>query len=79
MLPRNGSTMFYFFRRGDAVIRCEVRADWNRDGYELVIDRHDSMVCVERFRGAGDLNRRWIEVEDRLIRDGWCGPQPCAE
>lgn len=71
--------MFYFFRRGDAVIRCEVRADWNRDGYELVIDRHDSMVRVERFVRARELNQRWAEVEGRLIRDGWFGPQPCAE
>jgi hypothetical protein len=56
-----------------------VRADWNRDGYELVIDRDDSMVRVERFRGARELNQRWTEFEERLISDGWSGPQPCAE
>jgi hypothetical protein len=71
--------MFYFFRRGTAVIRCEVRAHWNRDGYELVIDRDDSMVRVERFRDARELNQRWAEFEGRLISDGWSGPQPCAE
>jgi hypothetical protein len=71
--------MFYFFRRGTAVIRCEVRADWDRDGYELVIDRNDSMVRVEQFRGVRELNQRWTEFEGRLIRDGWRGPQPCAE
>lgn len=70
--------MFYFFRRGDALIRCEVRTDWNGDGYELVIDRSDSMVRVERFRGAGELNDRWTEFEGGLLRDGWRGPQPFA-
>ena len=53
--------MFYFFRRGDSLIRCEVRTDWNGEGYELVIDRTDAMVRVEWFRGAGELNRRWTE------------------
>ena len=71
--------MFYFFRRGEALIRCEVRTDWNGDGYELVIDRTDSMVRVERFRGADELNERWSEFEGLLLRDGWRGPQPCAE
>lgn len=70
--------MFYFFRRGEALIRCEVRSDWNGDGYELVIDRPDSMMRVERFRGARELNRRWTELEDGLLKDGWHGPQPCA-
>jgi hypothetical protein len=71
--------VFYFFRRGDSLIRCEVRTDWNGEGYELVIDRTDAMVRVEWFRGAGELNRRWTEFEGRLLRDGWLGPQPCAE
>lgn len=71
--------MFYFFRRGEAQIRCEVRTDWNGEGYELVIDRTDSMVQVERFRGAGELNRRWTEFEGMLLRDGWRGPRPCAD
>lgn len=71
--------VFYFFRRGDALIRCEVRTDWNGEGYELVIDRSDSMVQVERFSAADELHERWTEFEGRLLRDGWYGPQPCAE
>ena len=71
--------MFYFFRRGDARLRCEVRSDWDGDGYELVIDRTDAMVHIERFRAARDLNQRWTELEEGLLRDGWRGPQPCAE
>jgi hypothetical protein len=71
--------MFYFFRRGDALICCEVRTDWNGEGYELVIDRSGSTVRVERFPCARELNQRWTEFEGGLIRDGWSGPQPSAE
>ena len=66
--------MFYFFRRGAASIRCEVRTDTWGDGYELIVDRPDAMVCVERFDASPDLNRRWREIERDLIRDGWQGP-----
>lgn len=71
--------MLYFFRRGEALIRCEVRTGWDRDGYELVIERSGSMTRVERFHGASDLNQRWAELEGRLLSGGWRGPQLHAE
>jgi hypothetical protein len=58
------------------VIRCEVRPVLDGDGYELVIDRPDALVQVERFTGAEALNRRWLDVEQRLLRQGWRGPAP---
>jgi hypothetical protein len=63
-----------FFSRAEGFIRCEVRPAI--DGYELVIDRPDSFVQVERFRGAEELNKRWVDVEGRLLRQGWRGPAP---
>ncbi len=66
--------MFYFFRRGAASIRCEVRTDSGGDGYELIVDRPDAMVRVERFGEPPDLNRRWREIEQGLISEGWHGP-----
>jgi hypothetical protein len=65
--------MFYLFRRGDVSIRCEVRAD--AGGYELIVDRPDAMVSVERFGAPPELNRRWREIERTLRREGWWGPQ----
>ncbi len=66
--------MVCFFKRADGVIRCEVRHDRSGDGYELVIDRPDSMVRVERFQRAEALNKRWRDVETTLLRQGWRGP-----
>ena len=67
--------MFYFFRRGAARIRCEVRTDAYGNGYELIVDRPDAMVSVERFGAPPELNRRWREIERTLIREGWDGPR----
>jgi len=67
--------MFYFFRRGGATIRCEVRSDSDGNGYELIVDRPDAMVTVESFGAPPELNRRWREIERTLIREGWHGPR----
>jgi len=65
-----------FFSRAEGVIRCEVRPARDGAGYELVIDRPDSAMQVERFSGAEELNKRWVDVEGRLLRQGWRGPAP---
>ena len=65
-----------FFSRADSVIRCEVRPVNDGSGYELVIDHPDAVVQIERFDGAEALNQRWIDVEGRLLRQGWRGPAP---
>lgn len=67
--------MFYFFRRDGASLRCEIRPDSDGLGYELIVDRPDAMVSVERFDAPPELNRRWQEVERTLIRAGWDGPR----
>jgi hypothetical protein len=66
--------MFYFFCRGGASIRCEVRPDRWGHGYELVIDRPDACVRVEYFSEPDHLNRRWADLQQALIREGWGGP-----
>lgn len=68
--------MVCFFSRADAIIRCEVRPSVKGDGYELVIDRPDAAVQIERFSGAEALNKRWMDVEEYLISQGWRGPAP---
>jgi len=65
--------MLYFFQRAESVIRCEIRLDWNGDGYELLIHERDA-VCVERFREPTALASRWSELEGELIKAGWSEP-----
>jgi hypothetical protein len=66
--------MFYFFYRGGVTIRCEVRMDALGEGYELVIERPDAMVRVERFRESAGLNERWADLQQALRQEGWGGP-----
>ena len=73
-LAADSADVVCFFSRAEGVIRCEVRTIVN--GYELLIDRPDAVVQVERFEGAEALNRRWRDVERRLLRQGWRGPAP---
>lgn len=69
--------MVCFFSRSEGIIRCEVRPVLDGDdSYELIIDRPDAMVQVERFSDAGTLNERWTDVEEGLLRQGWRGPAP---
>jgi hypothetical protein len=65
-----------FFSRADGIIRCEVRPAGDGDGYDLVIDRPDAAVQIERFSDAEALNKRWMDVEGRLVSQGWRGPAP---
>jgi hypothetical protein len=72
--PKESGAMYYFFRRGAVSIRCEVRPDAGGEGYELVIDRPDSAIRVERFNGPRELNQRWADLQRALTREGWGGP-----
>jgi hypothetical protein len=67
--------MFYFFRRGESSIRCEVRTDADGRAYDLIVERPDAMIVVESFAAAPDLNRRWREIERTLHLEGWHGPR----
>jgi len=66
--------MFYFFYRDGVSIRCEVRMDARGEEYELIIERPDAMVRVERFRESAGLNERWASLQQGLREEGWAGP-----
>ncbi len=73
-VSRQIERMFYFFRRNGSSIRCEVRVDSGGHGYELIVDRPNAMLTVERFGAPPELDRRWREIEQTLVREGWEGP-----
>jgi hypothetical protein len=65
--------MLYFFERAGSVIRCEIRVDWNGSGYELVVHEPNA-DRVEHFDESTALYARWLELEGRLISEGWSEP-----
>ena len=66
--------MFYFFRRGDETVQCEVRATSDGPGFEIVITGSDGKERFERFATSEQVHARWLELHDTFQRDGWWGP-----
>jgi hypothetical protein len=64
--------MFYFFRRGEHFVRCELRTV--DDHYELVIVREDGTEDVERYEREEQLTARWSTLQQQFLREGWWGP-----
>jgi hypothetical protein len=68
--------MIWFFTRGSAQIDIEVRRIVDPDGYELVVDYSDGSEGVERFTNPRKLVQRTLNLQHRLIRDGWIPSGP---
>jgi hypothetical protein len=65
--------MFYFFQKGQDYLRCEMRA--RDDGtYELLIQEPKMAERAERFPTSQEAQRRWEELQQRFVGDGWFGP-----
>jgi hypothetical protein len=64
--------MVRFFQRGDDErMQCEVRPSVNAAGFDLELVTPDGQKQVEH---AGDQNAmalKWLELEDKLKREGW--------
>ena len=71
---RLNHTMFYFFQRGPDVMRCEVRAAVEGDGYEISVIARDGTERVERLATSQQVHERWLQLHESFIRDGWYGP-----
>jgi hypothetical protein len=66
--------VFYFFRRGNETVQCEVRSDSDGPGYEIVITDSTGAVQVERFATSEQVHDRWMELHRRFESEGWWGP-----
>jgi hypothetical protein len=64
--------VFYFFRRGEQFVRCELRKV--DDGYQLIILRVDGTEAVEQYDSEDKLTARWSSLQQELLREGWWGP-----
>ena len=63
--------MIWSFTRGSAQVDIEVRRAGEPAVFELVIDYPDGSEDVRRFTQPRKLVRRTLNVQRRLIRQGW--------
>lgn len=64
--------MFYFFRRGEQFVRCELRTDC--DGYVIVVVNEDGRESIEHFDTEEEMSARWSALQQEYTRKGWWGP-----
>ena len=68
--------MMWFYQRGDQHLFYEVRLRDDGPGYELGLALPEGTLLTERFLTEEALTRRFAELQDALLRDGW-GPLDC--
>jgi hypothetical protein len=73
--------MIWSFTRGSAQVDIEVRRVGDPAVFELVVDYPDGSEEVRRFTEPRKLVRRTLNLQRRLIRQGWIpvGVDPRAD
>ena len=67
--------MFYFFRRDEKYIRCEIRGAMDSlSDYELVIVQPSGDEEIERFPSSAAVHNRWLQLQQHFEHAGWWGP-----
>jgi hypothetical protein len=67
--------MFYFFRRDEQYIRCEIRGAMDSiSDYELVIVEPSGDERVERYSSSAEVHQRWLDLQQGFVHAGWWGP-----
>ena len=70
MFAPGGLAVFYWFKRGDAVVQYDVR-QVSASRYELTFIGPDGVECVERYDTPDALRLRQRALEAELAADGW--------
>ena len=66
--------MFYFFQRGTAYVRCEIRPAGGSGACEIIIDEEDKAERAEQYDSWEAADARWHEIQERFQHEGWQGP-----
>jgi hypothetical protein len=66
--------MFYFFERGSAYVRCEVRHVAGSSASEIAITEQGSPERIETYPTWEAAQQRWAELTQRFSENGWKGP-----
>jgi hypothetical protein len=59
-----------FHRKGEQLV-YEIRRAPDATGIELVIQQPDGTETVERFADHSGVDRRALELQRQLLKDGW--------
>jgi hypothetical protein len=64
--------MFYFFRRENECIRCEIRGAMDSlHDYELVVVEPSGDERIERYSSSTDVHERWLQLSRGYEYAGW--------
>jgi hypothetical protein len=66
--------VFYFFKRGNETVQCEVRSALDGPGFEIVIIERDGTKRLEKFATSEQVHSRWLELHKNFEHEGWWGP-----
>jgi hypothetical protein len=65
--------MFYFFKKGPAYLRCELRP-LNDGSCEMVIEEPNRPERTEQFSTSQAAQQRWTDLQAEYNVGGWSGP-----
>ena len=65
---------FYFFRRENATVTCEMRPSGTGTGFYIIM-QPGQPVTTEHFENTEDVHKRWRELQERFKAEGWWGPE----
>jgi hypothetical protein len=63
--------MLSFFERDGERLQCEIRPSSHAAGFDLEVTTSDGQKRLEHAGDSNTLALRWLELEERLKREGW--------
>jgi hypothetical protein len=63
--------MMRFFEKDGEQLQCEIRPSAHAAGFDLEVTTSDGQKQLDHADDANTLALRWLELENRLKRDGW--------
>ena len=63
--------MLSFFERDGEQLQCEIRPSAHAAGFDLEVTVPGGEKRLEHAGDANTLALRWLELEQRLRREGW--------
>jgi hypothetical protein len=66
--------MFYFFQKQEEFLQCEIRTADAPDTFAIVITEPNGSERAQYVVGSAEVSRRWRQLQQELVGEGWWGP-----